>query len=54
MNTTVRDRRALMKLTGAGVAAFAVFNISNAKAQTMSNEWDKTFPKGVIILDVPS
>lgn len=45
MNTTVMDRRALMKLTGAGVAAFAVFNISNAKAQTMSNEWDKTFPK---------
>ena len=45
MNTAVLDRRALMKLTGAGVAAFAVSNLSNAKAQTMANEWDKTFPK---------
>ncbi|WP_375284120.1 alpha/beta hydrolase [Sphingobium yanoikuyae] len=42
------DRRALIKWTGAGAAALAtgpLFNLSNAKAQTMSNEWDKTFPK---------
>lgn len=52
MNTTgIRtrvDRRALMKLTSTGTAALAagpLFNLSNAKAQTMTNEWDKTFPK---------
>jgi fermentation-respiration switch protein FrsA (DUF1100 family) len=42
------DRRALMKLTGAGVATLAaasLFRSSNAKAQTMSNEWDKVFPR---------
>lgn len=42
------DRRELMKLTGASVAALTVgslFNISNAKAQTMPNKWDKVFPK---------
>ena len=42
------DRRELMKLTGAGVAALAaesLFNISNAEARYMSNEWDKTFPR---------
>lgn len=41
------DRRALMKLTGAGVAALAVgplFKTSAAKAQGMTNAWDKTFP----------
>lgn len=41
-------RRNLMKLTGAGVAALgmgSLFNISNAEAQTMANEWDKTFLK---------
>ncbi len=41
-------RRDLLKLTGASVAAFGVasmFNASNAKAQTMANEWDKVFPK---------
>lgn len=41
-------RRALMKWTGAGVATLAaspLFSITNAKARTMSNEWDKTFPK---------
>lgn len=41
-------RRALMKLTGAGMAALGVgslFTLSNAEAETMSNEWDKTFPK---------
>lgn len=43
------ERRDLLKLAGAGVAILAVapfFPISNAKAQRMSNEWDKTFPKG--------
>jgi len=54
-DTTIRnapapriDRRTLMKLTGAGVATLAtapLFNTSNAEAQTMSNEWDKTFPR---------
>ena len=42
------DRRALMKLTGAGMTALAagpLFTTSNAEAQTMTNEWDKTFPK---------
>ncbi|NIJ67375.1 hypothetical protein FHR20_004359 [Sphingomonas leidyi] len=46
-------RRALLKLTGAGAAALtagSLFNISNAEArtmetQTMTTEWDKTFPK---------
>lgn len=51
-NTIIRnaapsmDRRALMKLTGASVAvlgAASLFNPSNAKAQTMSEEWDKVF-----------
>lgn len=54
-DTTIRsargrhmDRRDLLKLTGAGVAmltAGSLFTISNAEAQAMSNEWDKTFPK---------
>ncbi|QZP07033.1 alpha/beta hydrolase [Caenibius sp. WL] len=39
------DRRALMKLTGAGMAAGPLFTTSNAEAQTMTNEWGKTFPK---------
>ncbi|KRW94122.1 alpha/beta hydrolase, partial [Paracoccus sp. MKU1] len=41
-------RRNLLKLTGAGVVAFGaglLFNIPNAKAQNMSDEWDKTFPR---------
>lgn len=41
-------RRDLLKLTGASVAAFGVasmFNTSDAKAQTMTNEWDKVFPR---------
>ncbi|WP_119307038.1 alpha/beta hydrolase [Cohaesibacter haloalkalitolerans] len=41
-------RRDLLKLTGAGVAALgaaSIFNSSSVKAQTMSEEWDKTFPK---------
>ncbi|MDX3969211.1 MAG: alpha/beta hydrolase [Bradyrhizobium sp.] len=41
-------RRDLLKLTGAGVAAFgaaSLFNTATAEAQTMSNEWDKIFPK---------
>jgi len=42
------DRRDAIKLTGAGVlaqAAGSILNIPTVKAQTMSNEWDKTFPK---------
>ncbi|YCI07190.1 alpha/beta hydrolase (plasmid) [Ensifer sp. D2-11] len=41
-------RRDLLKLTGAGVAAIgaaSLFSPSNAKAQNMSNEWDKVFPR---------
>lgn len=41
-------RRDLLKLTGAGVAALgaaSLFNISNAQAQNMSDEWDKVFPR---------
>ena len=41
-------RRDLLKLTGAGVAAFgaaSLFNASTVRAQNMSNEWDKVFPK---------
>jgi fermentation-respiration switch protein FrsA (DUF1100 family) len=54
-NTSIRnepaprmDRRTLMKLTGAGVATLAtasLFKTSNAEAQNMSDEWDKTFPR---------
>lgn len=45
-------RRELLKLTGAGVAAFgaaSMFNTPNAKAQTMSDEWDKVFPRSQMI-----
>ncbi len=41
-------RRDLLKLTGAGVAAIgagSLFNSSSAKAQNMSGEWDKVFPR---------
>jgi uncharacterized protein len=41
-------RRDLLKLTGAGVAAIGAgsfFNTSNAKAQNVSTEWDKVFPR---------
>ena len=41
-------RRDLLKLTGAGVAAIgagSLFNASNAKAQSMSDGWDKVFPR---------
>ncbi len=46
-------RRELMKMTGAGAAVLAagsLFALSDAQAQTvetqtMTNEWDKTFPK---------
>lgn len=41
-------RRDLLKLTGAGVAAFGAasfFTTSNAEAQNMSDEWDKVFPR---------
>lgn len=42
------ERRNLLKLTGAGIAALgaaSLFNLSNAEAQNMSGEWDKTFPR---------
>lgn len=42
------NRRSLMKLSGAGVAALgmaSMFTTSPAKAQTMSDDWDKTFPR---------
>lgn len=42
------DRRRLITLTGAGIAAFGAMSLtppSFAKAETMSNDWDKTFPK---------
>jgi len=42
------DRRDLIKWSGAGVATLALGSLptlSNAETQTMSNEWDKTFPK---------
>jgi fermentation-respiration switch protein FrsA (DUF1100 family) len=42
------ERRNLLKATGVGVVALgaaSMFNNSNAKAQIMSEEWDKTFPK---------
>ncbi len=42
------SRRTLLKMTGAGVIALgagSLLNSSNAKAQTMSAEWDKTFPR---------
>jgi hypothetical protein len=41
-------RRELLKLTSAGIAAFgaaSLFNTSKAEAQTMSNVWDKVFPR---------
>lgn len=41
-------RRAMLKMTGAGVAVAglaSLINISTVKAQTMTEEWDKTFPK---------
>ncbi len=41
-------RRDFLKLTGAGIAvvgAGSLFNSSKAEAQTMSEEWDKTFPR---------
>jgi len=43
-----QDRRAFLKLSGAGVATLAtasLFKTSNAEAQDMSNAWDKVFPK---------
>jgi len=42
------NRRALLQLTGAGAAAFgmgALIAPANAKAQAMTEEWDKVFPK---------
>jgi len=42
------DRRDLMKLTGAGVTALAVASLlpaPDAKAKTMTSDWDKVFPR---------
>jgi fermentation-respiration switch protein FrsA (DUF1100 family) len=42
------DRRGLMKLTGAGVTALAVASFlptPDAKATTMTSNWDKVFPR---------
>lgn len=47
-DTPDAGRRNLLKLTGVGMAALGaapLFDISNAKAQNMSQEWDKVFPK---------
>jgi fermentation-respiration switch protein FrsA (DUF1100 family) len=54
-DTTIRNapatrmnRRALMQLTSTGVATLAVaslFKTSKAEAQSMPNEWDKTFAR---------
>lgn len=52
MTETDINRRSLVKLSGAGVAALgmaSVFTISPAKAQTMSDDWDKTFPKSASV-----
>lgn len=41
-------RRTVLKLSGAGLAALGaanLFSATEAKAQTMSETWDKTFPK---------
>ncbi|MGX7875203.1 alpha/beta hydrolase [Mesorhizobium sp. ORM6] len=48
MSARTIHRRELLKLTGAGVATLSAASISNplkAKAQSMSNEWDKVFPR---------
>ncbi|MFD1880820.1 alpha/beta hydrolase [Paracoccus pacificus] len=41
------NRRALLKMTGASVAAIGAASIitPTAKAQTMTDDWDKVFPK---------
>lgn len=42
------NRRTLLKMTGASVAAIGAASIlitPTAKAQTMTNDWDKVFPK---------
>lgn len=41
-------RRNLLKLTGVGIAAMgagSLLSLSNAEAQTMTENWDKVFPK---------
>ena len=46
--TVAPGRRDVLKLTAAAFTALgeaSIFNSSQAKAQTMSNEWDKTFPR---------
>ncbi len=45
---TTFGRRAMLKMTGAGVASISMasaINISIARAQTMTEDWDKTFPQ---------
>ena len=47
-SSTAMDRRGLIKLTGAGVTALAAASLLptfNAKAQTMTSDWDKVFPQ---------
>jgi len=46
--STAMHRRGLMRLTGAGLTALAATSLlpsSNAKAQTMTDDWDKVFPR---------
>ena len=46
------NRRSLMKLSGASVAALgmaSMFTTSSAKAQTMSDNWDQTFPRSATV-----
>ena len=46
--STALDRREMMKLTGAGVTALAVASLlptPDAKAQIMTHDWDKVFPR---------
>ncbi|MDP0928635.1 alpha/beta hydrolase [Paracoccus onubensis] len=41
-------RRMMLKMTGAGIAVFGMtstINISTAKARTMTQDWDKVFPR---------
>ncbi|WP_368661486.1 twin-arginine translocation signal domain-containing protein, partial [Paracoccus sp. (in: a-proteobacteria)] len=47
MDRTTLNRRNLLQLTGASALALgagSIITTSTAKAQTMTTEWDKTFP----------